>query len=97
MMSAANSPTMPEIIERRGVERTYQELSAVYQTADGAEIPCKFLDFSLMGARVSFDDASGIPDQLTLVVPDVGLRYDAEVRWRKDNDIGVLFNKAERI
>lgn len=95
MMNAANSPTMPEVVERRGVERTYQELDAIYVTSDNEEIACKFLDFSLMGARVCFEDASKVPDNLTLVVPDVGLRYEAEVRWRKDNDIGVLFNKAE--
>ena len=48
-------------------------------------------DISDTGARLSFDQAIGIPDQFTLEIPKRGLAHKAHVRWREGHLLGVQF------
>lgn len=92
--SAANVTNLDP--DRRATPRFYDELEAVYLPGDGTEVPCKFLDFSLMGARISCEGVDGLPDHFRLYVAGIDMSYEAEVKWRGQGQVGVLFGRAER-
>jgi hypothetical protein len=55
-------------------------------------IDCKVRDLSLTGAAIEVPSQAGIPERLTLVVPDDGLHLPCHVVWRKKYRIGVAFD-----
>ena len=87
---------VPDAQERRTLERTHEELDAIYLPDQGPGQPCKIVDFSMMGACLQHPSAAELPDEITVFVPAFGLTYDAEVRWRQSDRLGLVFTRAER-
>jgi hypothetical protein len=57
-------------------------------------VDCQITDFTRFGARLSFK--AGLPDgdQLIMVVWSSGVAFEAEVRWRHADEIGVSFTSS---
>ena len=53
------------------------------------EIACIVEDLSILGAKLIVPDA--IPDAFRLYIPDEDVTFEAEVRWRHGNKVGVEF------
>ena len=87
---------LPDPDERRAIERAKVEMSAIYLDSTGAQVRCRVVDFSPMGAGLEISGAENLPDAITLHVPAIDMVYEAEVRWRKGDRAGVLFASAER-
>jgi hypothetical protein len=83
--------------ERRTTQRQKTLLAgkAVFG-ANRFEIDCSVRDLSRGGARLSFADSLGVPDQFELHMPSRGSVFRAEVRWRKGRQIGVKFRAVLR-
>ena len=94
MSHSRKEATSVEFAERRTLERTYEEMDGIYTPENGSPVPCKILDFSMMGARVSFDESRVLPGEVSIQVPKIGLQYVGEVRWRRSNEAGLLFKSA---
>jgi hypothetical protein len=63
-------------------------------------VDCVVRDISGSGARLALPQNFALPDRFELYVPLKERTYSAEVRWRGDEDFGVLFldgNKAMEI
>jgi len=84
--------TPEESQERRAVERrnTYADIVAV---SDGGRNKKRgiVLDLSDTGARVRLEGGDKIVDGMTLKIPRYGITCQAEARWTRHNDIGIVF------
>lgn len=56
--------------------------------------PCVVRNVSDTGACLSVEDALWVPGHFRIEVPHLSLRADARVVWRRDNGIGIAFEKA---
>lgn len=61
----------------------------------GAVIDCTVRNLSKSGARLDVASQFGVPDQFVLLIEREGLRYSCHVEWRKENQIGVSFQKDQ--
>jgi PilZ domain len=52
---------------------------------------CVVRDISATGARLAITHQNVLPDRFELYVPLKEKNYSVEVRWRADEDIGVMF------
>ena len=52
---------------------------------------CVVRDISVTGARLALTHQNVLPDKFELYVPLKEKTYSVEVRWRADEDIGVMF------
>lgn len=58
-------------------------------------VDCLITDFTKFGARLTFKNAPAPDgDQLIMVVWSSGVAFEAEVRWRRDDEIGVAFSSS---
>jgi hypothetical protein len=56
--------------------------------------PCFILDISQAGARLAVNEASTLPENLRLYFSPTAQTYRrCIVRWRKDDSVGVQFQK----
>lgn len=88
--SRAKSPTGEE---RRVVGRQ-KSVADVWADPGGMEpaIPCRLLDISLIGAKLSLDAGVQLPDSFILHAG--GVKTMARVIWRRQNMLGVEFEKG---
>lgn len=94
-MSKKSESETPPPAERRPVARKRVLLGgvAVHQLKrDGVNVQIR--DISPKGARVSLPPSAILPAQLYLIVVREQMAYEAEVIWRKGNDVGLSFGKA---
>jgi hypothetical protein len=56
-----------------------------------SSIDCLVRDFSETGARLGFGTVVSVPDSLELHIPARDQTLKAEVRWRREEEIGVSF------
>lgn len=96
MSQPGQEANAPQFVEQRTLERTYEEMDAVYMPEGSDPVHCRLLDFSMMGARMEFAEARVVPDVISIEVPKFSLTYLCEVRWQNGNEIGLMFNSAER-
>lgn len=54
-------------------------------------IDCVITDFTKLGARLRFEGPLPDGDQLIMVVWSSGVAFEAAVRWRRADEIGVAF------
>jgi hypothetical protein len=54
-------------------------------------IECVITDFTKLGARLRFEGSLPDGDQLIMVVWSSGVAFEANVRWRHADEIGVSF------
>jgi hypothetical protein len=77
--------------EQRRRPRQKTLLRGEIMTTSGMAMSCAVRDLSEGGARLSFGDATWVPDRFKLTVFGRDWTANAEVRWRKDNQVGVEF------
>lgn len=81
------APTAP-VRDRRAAERIPTSLRG--KVFPGA-VDCVVCDFSKLGARLRFDGEPPQGARVTMVVWSSGVAFDAGVRWRRGQEIGVKF------
>lgn len=77
--------------DRRAAERIQTSLRG--KAFPGA-MDCVIADFSKLGARLRFDGQPPEGDRLIVVVWSSGAAFDAQVRWRRGDEIGVQFSSS---
>jgi hypothetical protein len=82
--AAARAPS-----ERRATARIPTSLRG--KTFPGA-VDCVIADFSKLGARLRFDAKPPEGQSLIVVVWSSGQAFDADVRWRAGDEVGVRFS-----
>jgi hypothetical protein len=80
---------------RRAEERSRVRAPAVIAEG-GRVLDCMVCDLSPRGARLRVTDAAAVPAEFELIVRDTGDRRPARVRWRRGNEVGVLFTPERR-
>jgi PilZ domain len=63
---------------------------------EGGILPCLLKDISKGGARVIVDDATRLPDRLTIRFAAMGARREGTVMWRGASEIGIRFDTPAR-
>ena len=74
--------------DRRAAERIATSLRG---KVFPGEIDCVIADFSKLGARVRFAAPPPEGERMTMVVWSSGVAFDATVRWRRGQEIGLQF------
>lgn len=84
--------TPQEFLDRRAEprERTFR-IANIAMKMKRHHVPCVILDISPGGARIRTPHAKDVPDYFELQNAGQDLDTWCEVRWRKDDQIGVLF------
>jgi hypothetical protein len=57
---------------------------------------CMIRDLSEDGARIALSDTVALPEVIELDIPQRELRRPARVIWRRNGEIGLCFNFADR-
>ncbi len=83
--------------ERRRSRRTKSFLRGfVYVSRKRGALACLIRDLSEKGARIIFSDTVTLPEVVELYIPQRDQTLRARVEWRKNDEIGLAFNEAER-
>jgi PilZ domain len=94
--SNAESAWGSDLDERRKTTRKRSFLKGtVYYNHRHSSIECTIRDFSEYGARLQFASPVTLPDPVELEIPTRDQTLQANVRWRKDDEVGVSFDQSE--
>ena len=78
--------------ERRAAERVPTTLRGkAFPTASPGGRDCQIIDFSKRGARLRFEGDLPADDRMVVVVWSSGLAFQAQMRWRRADEMGVQF------
>ncbi len=77
--------------EQRRRTRQKTLLRGEISTTTGMVMSCAVRDLSEGGARLSFGDATWVPDRFKLTIHGRDWTANAEVRWRREHHVGVEF------
>jgi hypothetical protein len=92
MVRAAKSEPRPA--RRAARERAF--LQARLSFAHGAvSFPCVVTQISATGAKLSVGDEVSVPDRFQLEIPQRGVDCPAEMVWRRNGQVGVVFLAPE--
>jgi hypothetical protein len=78
---------------RRSVRQRCFLYGRVYFNNGRNALDCIIRDISYEGARIVFSEPVNIPDEIRLAIPERNRMFDAIVRWRHANTIGVVFSE----
>ena len=85
---------MPNI--DRSQARLRSILGARIVFANGrSSMDCLIRDISPTGARLELSGASTIPERFTLLVPQKGKTFEATIKWRRGDEVGVVFETGQ--
>jgi len=83
-------------VERRNAPRQRSFLrGCVYFNNRRSAVDCMVRDLSETGARLTFADATTIPDTVELSIPQKQQTLRASVQWRKADEVGIAFVAAD--
>ncbi len=71
-------------------KRTFKAGIASYQN-HALTTNCTVRDFNDGGAKLRFEENAFVPENFTLTVPIDGIRVDCQVKWRRGEEMGVVF------
>ncbi len=92
MVRAAKTEPRPE--RRSPRERAF--LQARLSFAHGAvSFPCVVTQISANGAKLSVSDDVSVPDRFQIEIPQRGIDCPAEMVWRRNGQVGVVFLKPD--
>ncbi len=78
--------------ERRVVERRRSFKGGLLRFNGGyGALECVVRNFSAGGARLTFGEAMAVPPRFELKIGHEGAWYGAAVKWRKGNEVGVVY------
>lgn len=80
--------------ERRVSDRHHALKGGLIRFNDGyGTMECAVRNLSARGAKLSFGDAVGVPNRFQLRVGTETVWRDVTVRWRRNNDVGVSYDR----
>lgn len=81
--------------ERRetGRIRTFLRGRIIYNHR-ASTMDCLVRDLSMGGARLALSETATLPDVFELVVPQKSVTYRCNLRWRRTDEVGVVFLDA---
>ncbi len=82
------SSDIASLAERRALPRTLTTLRG--KVLEGL-LECTISDFNDRGARLTLPEGAQVGDSLILIVWSTGMGFQAQVRWRARNEVGVRF------
>jgi hypothetical protein len=85
-MDKAEAPE--SFVERRAQERVPTTLRG---KAFPGPLDCVVKDFTDKGAKLGFETTPPTGERFVLVMWTTGMAFEAQIRWRAGNDIGVRF------
>ncbi len=86
-----------ETDDARQDQRADMQRGAVIVPGNGKpEFRCLLTNMSGDGAEIAVEPGQRIPPRFMLQVPRDGMAYRAEVRWREEGRIGVMFTGSEK-
>jgi hypothetical protein len=62
---------------------------------NNSEIKCMVRNMHVHGAELKIPEGCVAPPEFLLYVPVDGIGYRCQVRWRRDNRVGVVFTGTE--
>jgi hypothetical protein len=77
--------------ERRSARRALTCLKGRVMLDDGIAVECLVRDYSPKGARIEVTASCAIPDAFRFYFPLLERTFSANVRWRRDNAMGLIF------
>jgi hypothetical protein len=80
--------------ERRSARRSLTCLKARIVLTGGGAVDCLVRDYSPKGARIEVESFCAVPDAFRFYFPLLEKTFSANVRWRRDNAIGLEFADA---
>lgn len=79
--------------ERRVVERRRSFKGGLLRFNSGyGSLECVIRNFSAGGARLSFGEASAVPQRFELKVGHEGSWHAVSVKWRRQNEVGIAYD-----
>ena len=83
--------------ERRHSRRSKSFLRGfVYVSRRRGALACLIRDMSEKGARIIFSDTVTLPDIIDLYIPQREQTLRAQVEWRRNDEIGLVFVASKR-
>jgi hypothetical protein len=82
--------------ERRKRTRAITSQAAVIACVGAKRINCVVRNFSSTGARLEVAVPTSVPDIFDLVFDDSRSTLPCRVKWRRDRDVGVVFQLRHR-
>ena len=82
--------------ERRKRTRAITSQAAVIACVGAKRINCVVRNFSSTGARLEVALPTSVPDIFDLVFDDSRSTLPCRVKWRRDRDVGVVFQLRHR-
>lgn len=90
-------PTAPSLPERRARRRTAALNRGELRWAGRLLATCRVRDLDAAGAQVILDRPALLPDSMDLSIPSCGVRFQAGVRWRKGDRVGLILTDRQEI
>jgi hypothetical protein len=64
--------------------------------ARNSTMECLVRNFSTLGAKVEFENAALLPDEIDLTIPRKGTSWTARIIWRRANAAGFAFRNSKQ-
>jgi hypothetical protein len=95
MKVAVCAELMKGFVERRRLERTKWQLPAKIVFGEQSFVlDCTIRDFAAGGVCVAVGNADVLPERIVLIEPRRLMAFDAKIKWRCGNVIGLSFEKV---
>ena len=90
--TATSSNTAPIVSPRKekrfnGRQVTYKFSSII--TSDGRVLACIVTNMSEQGMKVVMKARAKLPAQITICIPELGLKKPMQVVWQSDDEVGL--------
>lgn len=90
-VQASATISKPKRSNTRRLSRLNSWAQCIISAPGGVNVAGIVVDHSTSGARVRFRGHEVFPDQVTLIVPTLGLKRQVEVVWRDRGDAGLRY------
>lgn len=85
-------------VEQRGAPRLRVFLKGRIHFNNGSSsIDCLVRDLSSTGAKLVLSETATLPEKFDLYIPQKERTYRAQLRWRREDGIGVTFDNAPEL
>lgn len=94
----ASTSIQKRSIERRAVDRQQTNFDAIVFLESERPLKCKIKNISSMGALLSFERPTNIPERFKLTIPEFWFEAECQIRQGsyEANSIGVVFTSNRR-
>ena len=82
---------------RRFLRKRTSTSSCIVYGIENLIVDCTIRDFGEAGARISVINSQSVPDSIMLLEPSSFMAFDATVKWRYGNLLGLAFDRKVSI